>query len=470
MGRFLNFFKPISRYLPEIKAPEKKVGFGEKLFWTGLVLVLFLVMGEISLYGLPQQRLGDPLGALRVIFASKRGTLMELGIGPIVTAGLILQLLVGSGLIEADLSKPEDRGLFTAANKFFAILMTTFEASAYLISGAYGNLKPDTAFFICLQLVVAGVMLILLDELVQKGWGIGSGISLFIAAGVAQTIWWDMFAPIVAFEEQKSFGAVIAFIQSLLNHENAWEAFIHRPSPNPTMLGLVATIAVFLIVIYIEGMRVEIPVAYAKFRGYRGTYPLKLLYVSNIPVILASALFADLYFVSQILWSGADKTNPPFWIKILGEFNTENNPVGGLAYYMTPPRNLDLVAQDPLRAVIYVSILVLFCVIFAVTWVQVGGLDSKTVAKQLVDSGMQIPGFRRSERPIQEMLDRYIPAVTVLGAIIVGLIAASADFLGVFGTGMGVLLTVGILYQYYQLLVKERLVDMYPALGRFLGK
>ncbi len=470
MGKFLDFFRPISKYLPEIKAPLKKVGFGEKLFWTGIALVLFLVMGEIPLYGLPAQTLSDPLGALRVIFASKRGTLMELGIGPIVTSGLILQLLVGSGLIEADLSRPEDRGLFTAANKFFTIFMTGFEASAYIISGAYGTLALNLAFFIFLQLLAAGVMLMLLDELIQKGWGIGSGISLFIAAGVAQTIWWDMFSPVVAYEEPKSYGAVIAYIQSLLNHESAFGSFISRVSPNPTMLGLVATIAVFLIVIYLEGVRVEIPVAYAKFRGYKGTYPLKLLYVSVIPVIFASALFADLYFVATILWNGTNKISPPFWIKILGTFNSQNSPIGGLAYYLTAPNSLGQVAQDPLRALIYTSVFVIFCVVFAITWVQVGGLDSKTVAKQLVDSGMQIPGFRRSGRAIQEILDRYLPAVTILGAIIVALIAASANFLGVFGTGIGVLLTVEILYQYYQLLIQERLVDMYPALGRFLGK
>src|SRR4030043_440612 len=108
-GRFLNLFKPIGRILPEIKVPERKVKFNEKIFWTALVLIVFLVMSEIPLYGI-SAGLQDQFSSLRVIFASSRGTLMELGIGPIVTAGLILQLLAGSALIECEMKNPEGRG------------------------------------------------------------------------------------------------------------------------------------------------------------------------------------------------------------------------------------------------------------------------------------------------------------------------------------------------------------------------
>jgi len=474
MGRFLNLFKPIGSFLPEIKAPERKVGFGEKLFWTGLILVLYLIMSEIPLYGISiGQRMNDPLVYLRVIFASRRGTLTELGIGPIVTAGLILQLLSGSGLVQIDLKKPEDRGLFTTANKFFAILMTLFEASAYVIGGAYGDLKPNIALIIVLQLLIAGIILILLDELVQKGWGFGSGISLFIAAGVAQSIWWSCFNPVPM--EKGYMGALLGFVQSLINQQfrtEGWWAVLHRPDM-PDMLGLFATIGVFLIVVYLEGMRVEVPVAYAGYRGFRGKFPLKLLYVSNIPVILASTLFTDIYFISQILWNKYNQDNSNFWLNMLGMFKIEERstePIGGLAYYITPPRSLDAVMETPLRAIGYALIFIIICVLFSMTWIQVGGLDSKTVAKQLVDAGMQIPGFRRSEAPIQSIFDRYIPSVTIMGGLAVGAIAATADFFGVFGSGMGVLLTVGILYQYYQQLMRERIAEMYPRVRKFLGE
>src|SRR5512135_703691 len=136
-GRFLSLFKPLGRILPEIKVPARKVSFNEKIFWTAIVLIVYLVMSEISLYGVSSD-IKDQFGALRVIFASNRGTLMELGIGPIVTAGLILQLLAGSSIIKCDMSNPEDRGLFTSASKVFTIVLTGVQAGAYILSGMYG--------------------------------------------------------------------------------------------------------------------------------------------------------------------------------------------------------------------------------------------------------------------------------------------------------------------------------------------
>jgi preprotein translocase subunit SecY len=230
-----------------------------------------------------------------------------------------------------------------------------------------------------------------------------------------------------------------------------------------------------LIVIYAEGVRVELPISYAGYRGYRSRYPIKLLYVSNLPVIFASALFANVYFISQIVWSNYNSSNSNPWLSLLGTYKLPASgsgtptPTGGLVYYVISPRSIPEVLADPLRAVGYTGILIAFSIVFSITWLEVGGLGPSTVAKQLLDSGMQIPGFRRSERPIAQILQRYIPTVAVLGGIIVGLIAGVADFFGVFGSGMGVLLSVGILYQYYQLLVQEQVSEMYPALRRFVG-
>src|SRR5271157_3001094 len=193
-GRFLSLFKPIGRVLPEIKKPERKVSFNEKIFWTGLTLVIFLVMSQIPLYGISSS-VSSSFSQLRVIFASNNGTLMQLGIGPIVTAGLILQLLAGSSIIQCDMSNSEDRGLFTSASKVFSIVLTGIQAAAYIISGMFGALAGSTALIIFFQLLAAGLMVMLMDELIQKGWGLGSGISLFIMAGVAQSVVWDTFSP-----------------------------------------------------------------------------------------------------------------------------------------------------------------------------------------------------------------------------------------------------------------------------------
>ena len=251
-GRFLSLFKPIGRILPEIKKPGRKVSFNEKIFWTALVLVLFLVMTEIPLYGVSAAA-QDNFGQLRVIFASSRGTLMELGIGPIVTAGLILQLLAGSGIIKCDMSNPEDRGLFTSASKVFSIVLTGVQAGAYILSGMYGTIAElggPTILVIFLQLLAAGIVVILMDELVQKGWGLGSGISLFIMAGVAQTIIWSMFNPPTGL----FVGALSQYLGGGLTALE-W-VFGSAGGVYPSPPGFFATIGVFLVVIYLPGIRV----------------------------------------------------------------------------------------------------------------------------------------------------------------------------------------------------------------------
>src|SRR3990170_4972226 len=428
MVRFIELFKPLARFFPAIKAPDKKVAFNEKIFWTAIALILYFIMAQVPLYGVGQAGLNDPLGSLRVIFASNRGTLMELGIGPIVTAGLILQVLAGSKMVKVDMKDPEDRSLFTSASKILSVVMTLFEASAFILGGSYGTL--------------------------------------------AVTTWWDSVAPMGPMSDGKFLGAIIAFGQGLIGREDITSIF-YRQQGLPDMVAFLTTLGAFAILIYFNGMRVNIPVSYARYRGFRGTFPLKLFYVSNIPVIFAAALFGNIYFITQILWQRYNSSNSNFWFNLLGTYAIQGNqyqPTGGLVYYVVPPQNLTLVIEDPMRALIYAVLFVVACVFFAVTWVEVGGMDAKTVSKQLLDSGMQIEGFRRSEVPIRQLLQRYIPTVTIVGAILIGVIAASADFLGAFGSGTGILLTVGIIEQYYKIFVRERITEIYPAARGFLGE
>jgi preprotein translocase SecY subunit len=469
-GRFLSIFKPIGRILPEIKKPARKVSFNEKIFWTALVLIIFLVMSEISLYGVGSD-VQDQFGQLRVIFASNKGTLMELGIGPIVTAGLILQLLVGSSMIKCDMSNPDDRSLFTSASKVFSIGLTAVQAGAYIISGMYGTLTVPIMLVIFLQLIVAGIIVMLLDELLQKGWGLGSGISLFIMAGVAQNILWSMFSP--------QTGLFIGGLSGLLNGSTtAFEWIVGTASGMPSLIGFIATIVIFIIIIYMQGVRVELPITYAGYKGFRSRYPIKLLYVSNLPVIFAGALFANVFFITQFLWTrfGQSTGIAKWFFIIFGNYRQTGEGAiqsfGGLAHYVSPPHGIINVAnaQPIFQPWVYLAILLVFCAIFSLTWLEIGGLGPNKVAKQLMDSGMQIPGYRRSERPIEQILRRYIPVVTVLGGIIVGLIAGIADFLGVFGSGTGILLSVGIIYQYYELLMRERAAEMFPAFKSILGE
>jgi preprotein translocase subunit SecY len=310
--------------------------------------------------------------------------------------------------------------------------------------------------------------------MIQKGWGIGSGISLFILAGVAQRIMLDCFSTMPSLSEPAKYrGIISAMIQSLITGGSLSSLFL-RPGDDPSIIGLLLTIGIFLFCIYAQGVRVEIPIAHSRFRGFRGRYPISLLYVSNLPVIFASALFGNIYVISQILWNNYhNNVSLSPWISLFGDFEYTQSgglqPRGGIAYYVVAPRGFMDVLGNPVRYAVYAVLLILFCVVFSWVWLEVGGLDPKTVAKQLVDSGMQVPGFRRSEKPIESILKRYIPIVTLLGGFIVGLLAAAADFFGAFGTGTGILLSVGIIYQYYQQIMSERIEEIYPGIRRFLG-
>ena len=465
--------KGAASILPEVPKPTRQPSLTEKFIWTAIALVMFLVMSEIPLYGIKSLgQVGDPT-ALRVIFASTQGSLMELGIGPIVTAGLISQLLVGSELIHLDFSKPEDRSVFSAFNKVFTFLFIIGEAALYVFSGYLGTgLSFITTVIVIAQLIGASVVVFLLDQMVQKGWGIGSGISLFIMAGVALRVMLDLFSPLAAPEYYGFF----PFLANATIHGD-YSSLLYRGN-FPSLIALVATLAVMLLIVYLEGVRIEVPVTSQKYKGFAGVYPIKLLYVSNIPVILVGALIANLQFFSLILYTRFNPTGTSWIINALANYipgnqtlgQTQPQLVGGLLYYISSPRSLTLVASDPLRVITYIAFWVLFSVLFAKLWVELGGMSAEKAAKSLLDAQVQVPGFRSTTSTVKVVLQKYIPAVTVLGGIIVGLLASVSDLLNVFGSGIGLLLMIDIILQYYQMLLKEHVESLMPRLGGLIAR
>jgi len=319
------------------------------------------------------------------------------------------------------------------------------------------------------QLMAASIIIMLLDEMIQKGWGIGSGISVFIMAGVTQQILWSLFSPLPA-GDGGTIGIFPYIGQSIFSGDLSNIFF--RSNQLPSIFGLLLTAGVLLILVFTQGMKIEIPIVSTKYRGFSAVYPIKLMYVSNIPVILASALTANVLFMGQMIWANVNPRNNNEFINILMQYDPTSpaTPIGGLVYYMTPPRGLDVAVLDPLRAVGYILFMIAIVVVFGKLWVELGGLSSKSAAKNLLDADVQIPGFRRSNQPIEALLNKYIPSVTLIGSIILGLIAGISDVLGVFGTGIGVLLMVDILINYYNQLVREQVELVMPRLGALLGR
>mmetsp|Transcript_3246 Transcript_3246/g.6461 ORF Transcript_3246/g.6461 Transcript_3246/m.6461 type:complete len:482 (+) Transcript_3246:209-1654(+) len=462
--RFLSLVKPFMFILPEVTASTKKVHVKEKILWTAITLFIYLVCCQIPLYGIHSNKSSDPFYWMRVILASNKGTLMELGISPIVTSGLVMQLLAGSKIIDVDQGTKEDKTLFQGAQKLLGILITIIEAVAYVLSGMYGDVKDlgaGNAMLIILQLITAGILVICLDELLNKGYGLGSAISLFIATGVCESIIWKAFSPttINTGRGTEFEGALVALFHLLITKQDKvralQEAFYRQNLPNVT--SLLATVLVFVLVVYFQGFRVELPVKHMKAKGAQGSYPIKLFYTSNIPIILQTALVSNLYFISQILYKRYPEN---ILIHILGKWEEpemsmsgQMRPVGGVAYYISPPGSFSEIASDPLHAILYIIFILTACALFSKTWIQVSGTSASDVSKQLRDQQMVMQGHRQSS--MQKQLQRYIPTAAAFGGMCIGALTIVADFMGAIGSGTGILLAVTTIYQCYETLLKE---------------
>jgi len=502
--------KPLIERWPAVSKPEGHVNFRTKILWTLFCLVLYFILCNVTIYGL-QSTVLDLFSQYRFIMAGASGSMMHLGIGPIVTASIILQLFVGAKIVKLDLTKKEDKQVYQGSQKILVIAMIFVEA----IPQIFGYLKPSDAFvgmvgsnwaniIIIIQLVIGALLVFFMDELISK-WGIGSGISLFIAAGVSQALftglfnWLPGYSPMDPVSLSNPPAGVIpgtyyiatnAGLDGLVS-QYYQTMFIGNASFQNSIIALIGTIIIFIIVVYAESSQIELPLAHAKVRGARGRYPIRLLYASNIPVILMAALLANINMFSLLLYqSNLPLLGHQWWIASFPSDPTTGQllgtqPQGGGAWYLSNPNGINgwlmpILAggdgahsslQYSLKIIIYMVILVVGSILFAKFWIETTDMGPSAVARQIQSSGMQIPGFRRDPRVLKMVLERYIPVVTVIGGAAVGLLAGFADMIGTIGnaSGTGLLLTVGIIIHLYEDIAKEQAMEMHPVLRGFFG-
>ena len=472
--RFIDVVEPILRYVPTVPRPREALSMGSRLFWTFLAVTVYLLMSITPLYGLSPVTPSFFLSpAIAAILGISFGTLAQLGITPIVVAGIILEILVFSDMINIDLEDPDDQAKFNALLKLLAIVFGLLEAIALVTSGQLVPVNALGGALIVLQLFIATVIIILMDDMISKGWGLGSGISLFILVTIVKQMFSMAFSPFTLPGSVIPYGAIPALAASIyyaIGGKLSYLMSILYQVNMPSLTGLIATIALALIVLYLELMEVSIPVALVQYRGYRYSVPLKLMYVSVLPIIFTAY---TVYLIGEgltLLWSAYNKadTNPLLnWLAC-----AHMTPQGlvpcpnSLLYYFTVvPRNIDA-AYIAVHIVMYAVL----SVVFAIVWVNLAGLSAEDQAKYIVQGGMHIPGFRPSPKVIAKFLDRYIRMLTIISGLIVGVIAALGDIAGVFGGGIGLILVVEIVIQYYTLALQEQLFEIYPGLKRLLGK
>ena len=497
---------------PSITKPEGHVRFNQKLWTTTLVLIIYFMMTNVMIYGLSDSTL-DIFSSFRSIMAGASGSIMHLGIGPIVTGSIIMQLFAGAKIIQLDLQDSADKQLYQGIQKLLVLFMIPVES----IPQVYGFLDPhETMIYdygvgwanvvIVSQLFLGSYLVFLLDELVSK-WGIGSGISLFIAAGVAQSTFVGTLSPLPVSQDfpmsldnppsgtlPMIFYTLRTASNSQLVSDNGFELILLEHA-NP-IAALVSSIIVFLVVAYAESSKLELPLTHGKVRGHRGQYPIRLVYASNIPVILMAALLANINMFTLLFWSHPTLSTVPIlgrngWNSKAHWFGSyevgATTPSDGFAWYSSMVNGVGdwllpllnqtgdayghSLTQIMIHVLTYVFVMTAGSTIFAKFWIETTNMSAKDVAKQIERTGMQIPGFRKNPVVLERILERYIPPVTLFSGAFVGLLAAGADLLGTVGnaTGTGLLLAVGIILRTYEQIQKEQAMEMHPVLRDFFG-
>jgi len=460
------FIDNLIENLPEVSGPtQKRLSFKEKLKWTGIVLILFFILGMIPLFGLGYNALAQ-FEYFSTVLAAKFGSIISLGIGPIVTASIILQLLNGSGILKMDLTTHEGKKRFQGIQKILSIVIILVEAAIFVFMGGLAPAAEyaGTAVYMQLQLILVfqlflgGMLILFMDEVVSK-WGFGSGISLFIAAGVSETIFVRALSPLASPTNPGiATGAIPALFQSLAAGDPVTAGLM--------IAAVLATVVVFAIAVYAQAMKIEIPLSFGRIRGYGIRWPLSFIYTGVIPVILVSALMANIQLWARLLQNWGHP--------ILGTF-VGNSPQSGLVVWLSSPDIVSkiikgsIASADFAQALVYMLFMILGCVVFSMFWVQTAGMDARSQARQIMSSGLQIPGFRKDQRILEQLLNRYIHPLTIMGAIAIGFLASLADLTGALSSGTGILLAVMIIYKLYEEISKQHMMDMNPMMRKFMG-
>jgi len=469
-------------YIPEVRKPEeKKVDFKTKFKWTIAIIALFFVLANIPLFGLTNNAL-DRFEYLAIVLGTDFGSIISLGVGPIVMASIILQLLTGSGILSIDLTTTEGKKFFQGVQKLLVIFFIVFESMVYVLMQGL-QASPGFVQIVILQLVLGGIAIFYMAEVADK-WGFGSGVSLFIGAGISWRLMTSAFQFInqqgrnclLEFSTVPCSGKVLVLIQSIISRYPL--EFVSA------FAAIVSTVLIFLLVVWAQSLKVEIPLSFGKVRGYAIKWPLAFFYASVIPVILTAALIANLQLFGGLVENAAApclnggactaSAKIASYFGFLGHF-VNGQPTSGLAFWLGSTNLLELTIRGGflptylLQGLTHTIFFVIFSTVFAIFWVKTSGMDAKSQAHKIASSGLQIAGFRQDERVLESILERYILPLTVMGGMAIGFLASVSNLLGALVSGTAILLVVMIMFQFYQNIAQQHQTDMFPAMKKFMG-
>lgn len=453
----MSFLDTVVKSIPTVTPGPGDQEFSKKLQWTGIVVGLYFLLTITPIYGLQENVLLE-FQEFAALLGASFGTLATLGIGPIVTASIVLQLLNGSGITNIDTQTQEGKQRFQGYKKLLTIFFIVLQSFLLVQLGGFVPEAGVDPLLLIVQLIIGGLFIIVMDEMVSK-WGFGSGVSLFIAAGVSQQIFIGLFNVLTAAGELSGIsGAPQGIIPELF-----YFIFTGSLGAGQDLLLLLLTLGftavVFLMAVYLQAMKVEIPLSFGRVRGHGMRWPLNFLYANVIPIIFIGAIVANLQLLQGVL-------NSPIMDEIIPYLTARTEAGATFVEAVVQQGGLDPVLL--IQALTFLAFYAAGAAIFSIFWVETSGLNAKAQAEKLMRSGMQVPGFRRDKRVLERVLQRYIGPITILGGLTIGLLAGLADLTGAIGTGTGLLLAVMIVYRQYKQIAKENLKAIHPALGKFM--
>ncbi|EFJ18996.1 hypothetical protein SELMODRAFT_233482 [Selaginella moellendorffii] len=419
----------------EIDRPKLPIPLEQRLLNTGLCVSLLIVSSRLPVFGITKSLSENPY---QLLTNSSHGTLMELGIAPLITTNMAVQVMAGGKILSF-----KDTKSMKMVQKVGGLFLTLVLATMNVAGGMYGSIGVISSIMVVLQLVSTVLMIMFLDEVLEKGYGVGTSAgSLFAACNVAESLIWHSFSPVTAnFRGRVEFeGAIVEAFRGLFhggfNMRTIRSIFFRSHLPN--LWTLLLTIAAIGVILFLQSLSVVIKVINPK--GRRMEYPIELFYTATTPVMLLSQFASSLGKTYECMG------------QILGYNNFVMGALGGMIYnFFHPPAS---VIQEPLHFLVYSAFTVVSCTLLSKAWIELSGSSSKDVAKQWREEGLTIVGHRSSH--LHKELDRYIPAAAALGGFGIGVVSVVASMMGVIGSGTGLFIAAGTISHILRTIQKEK--------------
>jgi protein transport protein SEC61 subunit alpha len=463
----IGHLRPVLELLPTVEPPAIKLNVTKRLHYTFLALCLYLICCCVPLFGNCLVANQDPIHHLRLVTAAQKFTLMEFGVGPIVSGNLVLHFLASLGLIARDTTTPEGVALFNAAGKLAGLCWAAGEAVLAIFSGHYGTAEEVGGygqFCLLFQLLGAAVVILLLDEVLSNGYGFGSAVSLFVATNVCETILWKLLSPhSYQFGRGTEFeGALIALFSLLMRNRSKLASIkeVMFRTHLPNLAGLGATVIILLTLLSLEEFKTSLTLTPADGRREREVFEMKLFYSSTTPLLIQSVLIGYYCKYSRMFCAHWPHSYPTrllgVWVSPDETFGDDNSvPVSGIAYFLQAPRSLRQTLTDPIHTLLHLVITVATAGWIARVYAAAGDQSPAEIARAMRARRLTLPGHREDEKALEKKFERYIPVIATLGGMLLSALAFVSEVLGTFGSGTSILVATSILSQMLAEMRKE---------------